>query len=62
MKDTTLLTAAELAQEIKVGRRTIGAWTKSRRISALKLGRRCVRYSLEQVRRDLEKFTQEAIQ
>ena len=62
MKDTTLLTAAELAAEIKVGRRTIGAWTKSRRISALKLGRRCVRYSLEQVRRDLEKFTQEAVQ
>jgi excisionase family DNA binding protein len=62
MKDQTLLlTAAELAAEIKVGRRTIGAWTKSRRISAIKLGRRCVRYSLEQVRRDLEKFTQEAV-
>lgn len=61
-KDTALLTAAELAAEIKVGRRTIGAWTKSRRIPALKLGRRCVRYDLQRVRDALTKFEQEAIQ
>jgi excisionase family DNA binding protein len=56
-----LLTAAELAEALKVSRRTIGNFTKSRRISAIRLGRRCVRYSLEQVRKDLEKFTQEAV-
>ncbi|HRH95899.1 MAG TPA: helix-turn-helix domain-containing protein [Prosthecobacter sp.] len=62
-KDThELLTAAQLAQEIQVGRRTIGAWTKSRRIPALKLGRRCVRYDLQRVRDALAKFEQEAIQ
>ena len=62
IKDTTLLTAAEIAAELKVGRRTIGAWTKSRRIPALKLGRRCVRYDLAHVREALSKFTQEAVQ
>jgi excisionase family DNA binding protein len=61
LKDTTLLTAAELAAEIKVGRRTIGAWTKSRRIPALKFGRRCVRYDLARVREALAKFEQEAV-
>ena len=61
IKDTALLTAAELAAEIKVGRRTIGAWTKARRIPALKLGRRCVRYDLQRVREALSKFEQEAI-
>lgn len=62
IKDTTLLTAAEIAAELKVGRRTIGAWTKSRRIPALKLGRRCVRYDLIRVREALSKFEQEAVQ
>lgn len=60
-KDTNLLTAAELAAEIKVGRRTIGAWTKNRRIPALKLGRRCVRYDLARVREALAKYEQEAV-
>lgn len=58
---STLLTAAELAQELKVGRRTIGAWTKNRRIPALKLGRRCIRYDLKRVREALAKFEQEAV-
>lgn len=58
---TTLLTAAELAAELKVGRRTIGAWTKSRRIPVLKLGRRCIRYDLQRVRDALAKYEQEAV-
>ncbi len=61
MKDTTLLTAAELAQEIKVGRRTIGAWTSARKIPALKLGRRCIRYDLARVLEALNKYEREAI-
>ena len=56
-----LLTAAELAEALKVSRRTIGNFTKSRRIPALKLGRRCVRYDLARVRESLNKFEQEAI-
>ena len=59
---TTLLTAAELAAEIKVGRRTIGAWTKSRRIPALKLGRRCVRYDLARVNAALAGVRVELVQ
>ena len=59
---STLLTAAELAEALKVSRRTIGNFTKSRRIPALKLGRRCVRYDLQRVRDALAKFEQEAIQ
>ncbi len=62
MKDQTLLlTAAQLAQEIQVSRRSVGLWTASRKIPAIKLGRRCVRYDLQQVREALRKFTQEAI-
>lgn len=57
-----LLTATQLAAEITVGRRTIGAWTKARKIPALKLGRRCVRYDLDKVRAALAKFEQEAVQ
>ena len=56
-----LLTAAELAEALKVSRRTIGNFTKSRRIPALKLGRRCVRYDLLRVREALSKFEQEAV-
>jgi excisionase family DNA binding protein len=62
MKDSSsLLTAVELAAELKVGRRTIGAWTKNRRIPALKLGRRCVRYDLNRVKEALAKYEQEAV-
>jgi excisionase family DNA binding protein len=62
-KDTsTLLTAAQIAAEIQVGRRTIGAWTAARKIPAIRLGKRCVRYDLQQVREALRKFTQEAVQ
>lgn len=57
----TLLTAAELATTLKVGRRTIGAWTASRKIPALKLGRRCLRYDLQRVREALAKYEQEAV-
>lgn len=61
MEESTLLTAAELAEALKVSRRTIGNFTKSRRIPALKLGRRCVRYDLARVRAALAKFEQEAV-
>ncbi len=59
---STLLTAAELAKALKVGRRTIGAWTAARKIPALRLGKRCLRYDLERVRAALLKFEQEAVQ
>lgn len=59
---TTLLTAAELAEALKVSRRTIGSFTKTRRISAIRLGRRIVRYDLAKVREELARFTQEAVQ
>ena len=63
MQDTTdLLTATELAKALKVGRRTIGAWTASRKLPALKLGRRCLRYDLLRVREALAKYEQEAVQ
>jgi len=57
----TLLTAPELAAALKVGRRTIGAWTASRKIPAFKLGRRCLRYDLTRVREALAQYEQEAI-
>lgn len=57
----TLMTAAELAAELKVGRRTIGAWTASRKIPSLQLGRRCVRYDLVRVREALAKYEREAV-
>ena len=57
----TLLTADELAKEIKVSRRTIGQWTASRKLPCLRLARRVVRYDLQQVRAALAKFTQEAV-
>ena len=60
-ESSTLLTAAELAEALKVGRRTVGAWTASRKIPAFRLGRRCVRYDLERVRAALLKFEQEAV-
>ncbi|MFN9111805.1 MAG: helix-turn-helix transcriptional regulator [Bacteroidota bacterium] len=56
-----LLTAAQLAQEIQVGRRTIGAWTAARKIPCLRLGRRVLRYDLQRVRDALAKFEQEAV-
>lgn len=55
------LTAAELAAELKVCRRTIGNWTRCRRIPCLRLGRRCVRYDPARVREALERFEQEAV-
>lgn len=58
---STLLTAAELAEALKVSRRTIGNFTKSRRIPCLRLGRRCVRYDLAKVREALVKYEQQAV-
>lgn len=58
---STLLTAAELAKALKVSRRTIGNFTKSRRIPCLRLGRRCVRYDLAKVREALAKYEQQAV-
>jgi predicted DNA-binding transcriptional regulator AlpA len=57
-----LLTAKQLSAEIQVSRRTIGAWTSSRKIPSLRLGRRCVRYDLSRVRAALLKFELEAVQ
>lgn len=55
------LTAADLAKALNVSRRTIGNFTKARRIPCLRLGRRCVRYDLAKVREALARYEQEAV-
>lgn len=60
-KDTRLLTAAELAQLLKVSRRTVGNWTAGRKIPSLRLGRRCVRYDLNRVREAIARYEQEEV-
>ena len=50
-----LLTASELAVVLGVCLRTIRKWTSSRKISSLKMGRKCVRYRVEKVIEDLER-------
>jgi hypothetical protein len=55
-----LLTAAELAKALKIGRRTLGSWTAARKIPCLRLSR-VVRYDLSKVLAALEHYEQKEI-
>jgi len=46
----TFLTQAELAKEIGVCQVTVSRWTSEKSIPCLRIGKRTVRYDLEQVR------------
>lgn len=56
-----LHTATEIGKCVGVSRRTIGEWTASRKIPAIVIGRKIVRYDLAAVLLALKKFERIAI-
>jgi len=55
-----LIKKKELAKILSISPRTIDSWIAQRRIPALKFGRRCVRFDLQEVREALRHFRIEA--
>jgi hypothetical protein len=51
-----LVTKPVIARTVSVSQRTIDAWVSARRIPAVKLSARCVRFSIPAVLRALNKF------
>ena len=51
-----IVTAQELAKELKVSPRTISNWIKDRRIPFMRLSPRMLRFHLPRVQRALERF------
>ena len=49
-----LLTCKELAVRLRVRPSSVGAWARARRIPAIRIGRKVVRFDYEEVRRALQ--------
>jgi excisionase family DNA binding protein len=51
-----LITKAVLAEALSVSVRTIDGWVAGQRITAYRLGRRCIRFNLQEVLEELGRF------
>jgi DNA-binding XRE family transcriptional regulator len=59
--EAALVNTTTMAKMAAVSARTLQAWVKGRRVPAIKLGKRCIRFHPPSVLAALRKFTIEAV-